>query len=336
MTNATVVSAEGDVNHAGAFAESLARADGGTMPGETETTVPPDMCGQQNQRSAALLLDEFHAETPLGRVVLGIHSNDDDTAQAITDPCLRTALRLGRAEALICLLEDWLGVPLDLEPGVMTPPQDDHLRVEWTPPAPDAATTVRKAALCLPLDALVHLAAPPAELAAAMRWDALLCEVTVSSAVVMHRQLALLEPGGLMLVPASFEPFWCCQARLCVRPALAFSAELDAGQQRLIFEPYESKSANQPGARMVADTPAADAELIDIVLRQSLPIAVDRLTGWAEQPLFELERTLSAFEVEIRSPQGVLAHGDLMPVGNGYGVFVRTITAVQRQSAGQH
>ncbi len=301
------------------------------MPNETETAASAARRGQQDSRSPEGLLEGFHAETPLGSVAFGICTNDDGTAQAVTDPCLRAALRLGRAEALIRQLEDWLGVPLDLEPGAMPPPRDDHLRVTWTPPGSDTGAAVKKAVMHLPLDALAHLAAPPAALAAAMRWAALPCEVMVSNALVPHRQLALLEPGGLMLVPASFEPFWRCQARLCAHPALAFSAELDAGQQRLIFEPYASNTAHQPAAHPAAETPAADAELVDIVLRQRLPIAVDRLTGWAEQPLFELGRTLAAFEVEISSPRGVLAHGDLMPVGNGYGVFVRAITTTQRQ-----
>ncbi|MCF6211504.1 MAG: hypothetical protein L3K24_12740 [Gammaproteobacteria bacterium] len=336
MTNATVVSAEGSVNPADAFAESLARADREEMPDETEIAASPPMHGRQAPPSPDVLLDGFYAETPLGRVAFGIRSDDDETAQAVTDPCLRAALCLGRAEALIRQLEDWLGVPLDLEPGAMTPPRDDQLKVTWTPPDSETEAAVKKAVMHLPLDALAHLAAPSAALAEAMRWETLPCQVTVSSAAVPQRQLALLEPGGLVLIPASFEPFWRCQARLCARPALAFSAELDAGQQRLIFEPYQSKTANQPAARLTAETPAADAELTDIVLRQRLPIAVDRLTGWAEQPLFELERTLAAFEVEISSPQGVLAHGDLMPVGNGYGVFVRAITAVQRQPAGEH
>ncbi len=325
MTNATLMSRED--NDAEAFAESLARVDEEMPAGGVEASVA-DMYAQQNPNSPALSSEAFRAETPLGEVVFGIWTNDDRAAHDVTangSHCLRAALCLGRAEPLICLLEDWLGVPLDLAPGASIPPQDGYFRVEWTPPDSAAFAIAKKAVIYLPLDTLAHLSTPPAALAAAMRWDAVSCELTISSAAVPRQQLGWLEPGGLMLMPASFEPFWRCQAGLSAHPAQVFTAELDAGQQRLIFEPYESTAAD---AGMGTETLSADAEQIEVVLRHELPISVDRLTGWAEHPLFELGRTLPEFEVEIRGPQGVLAHGDLMPVGNGYGVFVRSVTGV--------
>lgn len=336
MTSATVMDTERGKEDAEVFAESLARVNRETVP---EETIPDGIAAssaaghtQQIPYPSEPLCESFHAETSLGRVALGIWAGD---ARAVHDvaangsSCLHAALCLGRAEPLICLLEDWLGVPLDLEPGTLTLPQDNYLRVEWAPPdAADAAAIAEKVLMYLPLDALAHLSVPPAELAAALRWNALPCTVVISSAAVLHRQLERLEPGGLMLMPASFEPFWRCQVRLGACPALTFAAELDAGQQRLIFEPYESKTVNSPGMRVEDDVVPANAERVDVVLRHDLVIAVDRLTGWADHPLFELERTLAEFAVEIKSSQGVLAQGDLMPVGNGYGVFVRSVTSV--------
>jgi hypothetical protein len=288
-------------------------------------------------RSSAASPYWFLATTPQGEIALGVWPEAVAGLDAHSGAMLDAAQRLGRAEPLICLLEDWLGVPLDLNPGAPTGSGDELLKAKltWSVP-PDETAVTETAIVRLPLDLLAQVSAPPAELAAALCWEAVRCQVTLSSITLPQSQLERLETGGLVLMPASFEPFWRCQARLRARPTWIFSAELDIGQQRLIFEPHAPQTANPPGAG--ADTEeqgmrSAAARQIDIVLRQELSIPIDRLAGWAEQPVCGLGHRLAEFEVELRSPQAILAHGDLLPIGNGYGVLVKSVTDRQARLA---
>lgn len=309
-----------------------ARLDGTDCGTEAETESRP-LAGEADGWMAARLpesaLEWFRAVTSLGEVAFGLWEDGDVMPQGTTSDdsrYLRAARRLGRAEPLICRLEEWLGVPLDLEPGTPTSPADDYLGVELALSDSVATALTEEAVVCLPLNALASLFTPPAELAAAMHWDAVSCALVISSVVMPRQQLTQLEPGGLLLMPASFEPFWRCQARLRARPQLRFAAELDIGQQRLIFEPHEPGGTNHPGACAETSTALSSAEPTEVVLRHDLVISVDRLAGWAEHPVFELGQRLEEFKVEIVSSQGVLAHGDLLSIGDGYGVFVREVT----------
>jgi len=126
----------------------------------------------------------------------------------------------------------------------------------------------------------------------------------------------------MVLIPASFETFWRCQVSLCGHAPGLFSAELDAGQQRLIFDFFEPHNKPPVGDK---NGISADSKWIDITLKSLLSIPVDRLLGWAEQPVFVFGQTLSGFEVMLNESQACLVEGDLIPISNGYGVSVKNV-----------
>jgi len=268
--------------------------------------------------------DWFQVTTSLGEFTLALWSIEDHAAEPATKDSLllRAARQLGRAESLLCLLEDWLGVPLDFAPGQALESHEEQRTVAVSLALSDANENLAKIVLYLPLDILVAssitVSPPPPELAALMRWDTLPCEINVASTEIPRQQLAGLEAGGVVLIPASFEPFWRCQVRIRTRPAPVFFAELDAGQQRLIFDLFESDDTQSPHEQPEPNNSDSTEEntRIDIVLKKALPIPVDQLFGWAEQPVFTFDRTLPGFSVMLNQSQQCLAEGDLIAIGN--------------------
>lgn len=234
---------------------------------------------------------------------------------------LKTIRQLGRIEPLICLLENWLTVPLDFLPVQQNVASGDRIKVNLSMRLTDLNDDEVKAILYLPLEAIQRLNPPNPELMKLMQWGALPCSIYVADVVIEDIQLDKLDVGGMVLLPASFESFWRCKVLINKNSPPNFSAELDANHQRLIFDLYISTDYESKSVQQLTD----DSELVQVVLFRLMTIPLDLLLGWTEHPVYIFEQTLSSFTVVLVSEQERIAYGSLVPVGNGYGVLIKNI-----------
>lgn len=189
------------------------------------------------------------ADTPFGPLVLGLPNEGADL------DAVGLALAMAACEPLLQALEDWLGVPLD--PAPSPPPRGTGLdcvmrSAALAPPG----TTCR-----LPWAAVVDRGLPPALQAPAVRWPKLPCNVEISAYDDASLGHAILAPGCLMLLPASFGECWIVQA---TEPGsgrrIAFEWRADEG---LLHRSGAVAAGTPPGWRVVnEDTVPLPAEVV--------------------------------------------------------------------------
>jgi len=151
------------------------------------------------------------------------------------------AIRLQRAEDLLAPLDDWSGAALAWRPVEAPAPRAQRGRASarWR-----GAAAAQEGRVSWPWDLLSTWQAPPAPLAPRLEWPLVEAVLVLAELPVGHDELALLEPGGAVLLPQALQPPWHGVLRgageasgACVvvdlstpsRPRLAARIRLDKG-----------------------------------------------------------------------------------------------------------
>ena len=264
----------------------------------------------------------FGAVTPLGDIELVFIAEDmpDKIYENSDLALLQSAQWLGRAESLICLLEDWLGVGLDFSPLIHRECNKNYFKISLT--FLNNSNDVVYASLYLPEEIIKFLSSPEKKLATLMNWDRVPCNTRLASVSLPMEQFEKLSVGSMLLIPESFELFWRCHTSLSSDPVSVFPSELDVPQRRFIFDYHEvTEKISDP----VVLKKSTESITIEVMFQTSLSINVDTLLGWAETPVFPLEQSITNFQVVLNVSQTGFAKGDLVSIGGGYGVLVRSM-----------
>lgn len=265
----------------------------------------------------------FVARLPDAVVGIKVPSATPATGGTSRRAALDAALALARAEPWIALLEDWLGAGLMPVPA---PPD----------PAAAAARVGQHARLCheesglelqLPLVALAELGKPLPDAFAAWRWQPLSCTLVLDAMALGEGDARALAPGAVLLLPASFSATW--QARLVPAGGQGglFGARLHEARGRLCVSPTGER------VQHAGNDHASVHFAAPVTLR---PPDLLGWTGGGKPSALDMATLLSPASMVLHgSPlqqQRVMASGQLMPVGSGYGVrieFVPSTSAAQ-------
>jgi hypothetical protein len=288
----------------------------------------------------------FESPTPQGplRLYLGEAGRPAPHAAA-------AALALQRADGLLSGLDAWLG--------------DDAPDWRWVPDAAAAgsaaATALGPTVLRLPWRDTTHQLivpwpwlraqpAAPAALAERWQWPAAEAVLAVARLCLSADELQQLEPGGAVLLPTSMRPNWTGRLR-----GLAEDAE--AGVPVALDDPASPRPLPVPSLQHSADAALGDGaggglsvavgrglgaglaaghgigldvgRLCEVRLHLPQAIPADRLTGWREQPLADaVTPDLAATLWQLpagRDPAGCLAHGRLLPWGDGWALLLHAL-----------
>jgi hypothetical protein len=280
----------------------------------------------QAARESAPALDSgtwFEAATPFGALRLCVFTGQG--ARHAAD----AALSLERCEVLLAGLHAWTGIALDWQWCAKAPrrPSGSHAAACWEPgPAPDGDGPPRELICLLSLPwALLRASPPPPEpLAAHLRWPSVPALLAVAQLQLADEDLALIEPGGALILPASLHASW-------------------AGCLRTVDEPSGAGvpvvMASADGARLGrgAEAEAAPARKDDVFAEERVPCEVrlaiahtlpgDCFTGWRDgQALEDLgpRATLWSCASE-RGPAQQIAAGRLMPWGDGWALAFESL-----------
>ena len=254
----------------------------------------------------------FEAQTPHGPLQLYLGEAEGPAAHAA-----EAALALRRAAPLLELLDDWLG--------------DDHPDWRWHggPTTRLAAATVRLPwrnschQLITPWRWLRALPPPPESLAARIQWPAMLAVLAVARLRLSADEVQQLEPGGAVLLPPSLRAGWTGQLRA--------ATELDewneaaaAGVALALDDPAQPRVLRGvPPPPQAAGSGGRPCE-VRLHLQHALP--ADHLAGWHDQALqgaIAPDLAASLWQATAaREPARCLAHGRLLPWGDGWALLI--------------
>ncbi len=265
---------------------------------------------------------QYIATTPLG--IVGLEFWLKEGVQPIDDKYLASlaiARTLGEAEALIQYLEDWLGVALDLEPSSI--PEDHRLDVMLSPDSIGDERDVGRVRLSLPVKSILSMPRPSGSINKnlGMQWGCLSCELVMSSFYLPKKQLESIEPGGMVLIPNSFENNWHCLVRVKREEQLFFEAELNPKERLLHFNTPQLEIRSD-AEEVLERTEKNQHNQVEVVLHKSMGIRVDRLIGWADHPVVKVNSMLSSLPIDLKINSTLIATGNLLPVASGYGALI--------------
>lgn len=235
------------------------------------------------------------------------------------------ALRLALAEPLLAALEAWCGLGAS---GGAAP--DWQWRTEPAEP-PVRGATLRWAGagvgarLTLPWALLRRLPPPPLQSALqAGSWSPVAAHLVLAVLVPVAEERAALEPGGAVLLPASFEPDWLARLR---------AADEDTpGGTWVVLDPVAGVAATcaagEDPTRLLADArPPDDAVCWELRCSLPEPVAPDLLLGWRDEPLpVGLAQRVALWQVDPTEAEAqCVAQGRLMPWGEGRALWVDAV-----------
>ena len=221
------------------------------------------------------------------------------------------ALALQRASQLLDALDDWLGDAAPdwrWQPHAPTQRGPTMLRLPWR----DSCHQ-----LIAPWRWLRAWPPPPAALAARLQWPAIDAVLAIAQLALQADELQQLEPGGAVLLPASMRPGWTGQWRTRAEPETAGLAVAldDLTQPRVL-----------PGTPPPNEATPGGGRACEVRLHQVHAVRADHLAGWRADSLQDvLSPDLAASlwqHAAAREPARCLAHGRLLPWGDGWALLV--------------
>jgi hypothetical protein len=243
------------------------------------------------------------------------------------------ALVLRRVEPLLAALDEWVGVELAWRWVRAMPPAAPgaHASARWRGEAQGQQCTVS-----WPWPLLRALPAPPQPLGAQLTWPMVAAVLTLARLRIEPDELALLEPGGAVVLPQSMLPPWQGLLRSADETADGIAVDLST--------PWRPRlglgSTPSPAGAL-----AADAQRVVCELRLDLPLGVvaDRIAGWrragdAGDIVHLAESGLRAALWRCASPDHAdqpLAGGCLMPWGDGWAFAVESLATLPEASRAQ-
>jgi hypothetical protein len=277
----------------------------------------------------------FEAPTAHGPLRLYLGEPDGPAVHAAS-----AALALQRAGGLLAELDAWLGdaapdwrwmpagtgassaANIAASPAIGPATAPTTLRLPWR----DSAHQ-----LIVPWAWLRAQAAAPDALAARWHWPATEALLAAAWLRLSADELRQLEPGGAVLLPASMRPGWTGRLR-------GLAEADDAGVAVALDDPAAPCVLPGPATAQQA-APAAPGRLYELRLHLSRAIPADRLTAWHAQPLAdamapELAATLWQLPA-AREPGCGLAHGRLLPWGDGWALLIDGLGEEVAQEAAQ-
>jgi hypothetical protein len=255
----------------------------------------------------------FEAPTPHGPLQLYLGESDGPARHASG-----AALALHRAAPVLKLLDYWLA---EAAP---------HWRWREAPTPRLCATTVRLPwlhtchQLIAPWPWLRAQPAPPDTLTDRIQWPAMHAVLTIDRLRLSADELQQLEPGGAVLLPESMRPGWTGQLRATTELDERNEGPADAGLAVALDDPARPRVLPGEPPPLQAIGPGGQPCEVRLHLQHTLP--ADRLTGWRPDSLQEaITPGLAASlwqTAAAREPVRCLAHGRLLPWGDGWALLI--------------
>jgi hypothetical protein len=283
--------------------------------------VRPVAARPRSNETGALAGAWFETQTPGGSLRLYASGSARHAVDA--------AVALARCEALLDALDGWLGTALDWRwiaaPASVTATAS-HARAHWRP---DEGTKSKKDQGCrleLPWALLRNLPAPDETFARQLHWPEVRVVLAIAQLPIDRDELALLEPGGAVVLPPSMQSRWHGVLRALDEPASSA-----AGVPVALASPWSPRRVRTGAHTDVRAEAAGDRMLCEVRLALPHAVAGDRLAGWFEGDLGEVGARAGLWRCATeREPAACLATGELMPWGDGWALAIQDLYEIRQ------
>jgi hypothetical protein len=242
------------------------------------------------------------------------------------------AVALARCDALLDALDAWFGAALDWRwiaaPASVTATAS-HARAHWRPePGTKGGKKELACRLELPWALLRTLPAPDTALAQQLHWLDVPVVLAIAQLRVGEEELALLEPGGAVVLPESMQRNWIGTLRALDEPARA-----GAGVPVSLPSPWSPRRIKAGARAETGGEAAGNRVLCEVRLAIPHAVAGDRLAGWYEGDLGEVGPRAGLWRCATeRAPAACLATGELMPLGDGWALALQELYEIRQTS----
>ncbi|HUD26460.1 MAG TPA: hypothetical protein VMQ45_12270 [Burkholderiaceae bacterium] len=251
----------------------------------------------------------FEATTDAGLLRLSVRTPVRHAADA--------AIVLANCDALLGALDAWCGAPLNWRWVGSSPARRTAAEVASASWSPASDESLPAASLEIGWTLLRSRPAPSGEFAHALRWARVPAVLAISQQSLSADELALLEPGGVVLLPESLSSPWRGRLRSAIE-----TAHPGAGVPVEFLSPH---AVRRPPLEQRGPAPATVDSTHEVQMRMVGVVGCDRLAGWFEGGIGPVSPAAALWS---RGVPGVsarcLAQGELVPWGDGWALAIRT------------
>jgi hypothetical protein len=251
----------------------------------------------------------FEATTDAGLLRLSIRTPVRHAADA--------AIVLADCDPLLGELEAWCGAPLNWRWIGSSAKRWTAAEVASASWSPAGGEFLPAALLEVGWTLLRSRPAPSGAFADALRWARVPAVLAISQQPLSADELALLEPGGAVLLPESLSSPW----RGLLRSAIE-TAHPGAGVPVEFLTPdaVRGSALEQRGP-----VPAAVGSTHEVQMPMVGVVGCDRLAGWFDGGIGPVSSAAGLWSREAPGkPARCLAQGELVPWGDGWALAIRT------------
>lgn len=285
----------------------------------TVTTAPGDASVIQSQENPQRKMQPdfwLSASTSLGQVYLGILKENEGKDSLCADDIIVSVLAMQKLELTIQLVEDWLGITLDLAPT--NAPNNQQLQIEFL--AKENTSTM--GLLSLPLNSLSGITQPPEVISNAysMQWKSLPLELQLSCIEISNSQLEKIEAGGLYLLTESFRPDWFCEISASSFESMNHLGKIHQANQLQVM--HQTEIQDETSLTDSATSQGSNLNKISVRLESPAYAAANYLLSWSEEKNIDLEGLLFSSKIFLWHEKNKIAVGIIIPVSQGYAVMI--------------
>jgi len=252
----------------------------------------------------------FEATTDAGLVRLSIRTPVRHAADA--------AIALAECDSLLGALDAWCGAPLHWRWIGSSPERRTAAEVASASWSPVGAESLPTALLEISWSLLRGRPAPSGGFADALRWARVPAVLAISQQQLSADELALLEPGGAVLLPESLSSPWRGLLRSAIEPARP-----GAGVPVELLSPDAVRGIP---LELRGSVPAAVDSTHEVRISMAGVVGCDRLAGWFDGGVGPASPAAGLWSRgEPGVPPHCLAQGELVPWGDGWALAIRTI-----------
>lgn len=266
----------------------------------------------------------FCAETLYGKIYIGLDRTPVELSchdRKLPD-VLRKAVTLCHGEYLITQIEEWLNCGLSLQPVTIIPNSIHTITLKREPR--DIGVTFNEIMVGFQDNLLGKLSEPAVDQlpSTSIETSDIPVQIDLSEFQIPTEQYEQIEQGRVLLIPGSYERDWWVKLHVPVDSQMSCLGILNGDVRTLIINSQSKVKESDLKAIVTTSDNNYDFHPLTITISDTVQIPIDRLLGWRGENTFLLHQSLRHYKTDIWCYSDKIASGHLMPVADGFGVFI--------------
>lgn len=281
----------------------------------TELTTEDTLSQDKNNK----MVYWYRAHTDYGMVNIGLLREKTDKSARLNykDTVLERIITLSREEANIRQIEDWLEEGLDLRP--VNKLEGSLYTLSISKNNKNANSVKNTIIIKIDRDLLFKLPLPNwhAEQNLYIDSSRIPAKLILSNYTIDKQYADSIKKENVLLIPDSFSEDWIGQVSAFELKDNNITLKIDGNLQSIVIDNTKNDSITSN----VSKTQNYNGSL-QIRVDCEIEIPFHLLLGWEDTSHYILERSLNNYSIIISNNNTTIAKGRLIPISNGYGVYI--------------